>query len=93
MVVWVNGATLEVINNSNAGCESPWAALMQAGRQLPTIAVKRGDGTFKYPYYNESKGRIMEKAHRRRLRKQQRVVDTLNVAIGVAAATGGLGQI
>ena len=90
-VMYANKSEIQtVIAQSHNVYGSYTEALDEACREFPIVAVRQKDGTFEYPHYDERKGKLMAEAETRRLKRQQKALEHLNLTISLAASTGGL---
>lgn len=70
---------VQIAESRHIECLTMKDAIREAGRPLPVMAILAGDGSFVYPYYDESKGKIIAEARARRERRRAKALNHLNL--------------
>lgn len=77
--------TPEIMNKLAKPADTYLAAVMRAHTDFEVLAIKMEDGNFRYPYYDETKGRLMAEAEERRRRRAKVVMDRIGLMIAVGS--------
>jgi hypothetical protein len=80
------------IGRSKQTYPSKTQAMVKTLKDCPVVALFTDEGEFQYPFYNETKGRLMAEAEAKRERRRRKVMGQLGVMAAIAASSGyGMG--